>query len=148
MAAPSSPDGTVDIIDGDTATAAFALSVTVPPAADANMAADVATGITVDGPDITVGVTEVTKKRRISVGIGIDAASCAAADEARVAVTDGDDSELAGAPAPSPKKRRSSYGPAHGARRKAFLASKEPRTTSAPSTQIGAGTRGAGGRGI
>ena len=49
---------------------------------------------------------------------------------------------------PSPKKRRSSCGPAHEARRKAFYASKKARTTSAPSTWVGAGTEGADGRGV
>ena len=48
----------------------------------------------------------------------------------------------------SPKKRRSSCGPAHEARRKAFCASKKARATSAPSTQVGAGTNGADGRGV
>ena len=43
---------------------------------------------------------------------------------------------------PLPKRQRSSYGPAHEARRKAFYDSKEPRTnTGAPSTQVGAGTK-------
>ena len=101
---------------------------------------------------MTVGTDESATATAASgadtgVRIDIDAKPYAAADEARAAFTDGDDGELAGAPAPSPKKRRSSYEPAHDARRKAFYASKEPRTTSTPSAQIGAGTRGADGRG-
>ena len=41
---------------GATATVAFALSVTAPPAADADMAADMSTDIAVDdGPDVTIG---------------------------------------------------------------------------------------------
>jgi hypothetical protein len=49
---------------------------------------------------------------------------------------------------PSPKKRRSSCWPAHEARRKAFYDSKEPRTTGAPPTQVGADTKGVDGRGV
>ena len=49
---------------------------------------------------------------------------------------------------PSPKKRRSSRGPAYEARRKAFNASTMARTTSAPPTRVGAGTEGADGRGV
>ena len=53
-----------------------------------------------------------------------------------------------GAAIPPPKKRRSSCGPAHEARRKAFYASKKARTTSAPSTWVGAGIKKADGRGV
>ena len=49
---------------------------------------------------------------------------------------------------PSPKKRRSLCGSAHEARRKAFYTSTQARTTSAPSTWVGAGTKGADGRSV
>ena len=55
LADSSSPDVAVDTADGATATAAFALSVAAPPAADADMAADMSTDIAVDGPDVVIG---------------------------------------------------------------------------------------------
>ena len=88
---------------------------------------------TAASPTLEVG----ERKRQItSIDGPADDGHAATANSARAAVF------------PSPKKRRSSYGPAHEARRKAFYDSKKPRTTGAPSTQVGAGTKGVDGRGV
>ena len=108
--------------------AADGATTTNASATDADMAVD--TGI-----DTAASVDGRTRKIA-SIDRPADDGHAVTASGARAAVI------------PSPKKRRSSCGPAHEARRKAFYASKEPRTTSAPSTQVGAGTKGVAGRGV
>ena len=109
------------------------------------------------GDEITAALPDGAPAVGTDVDVDTDVTPPAVADDAYAfAHSPADDGDAVAAHSareaaiPSPKKRRSSCGPAHEARRKAFYASKKARTTSAPSTQGGAGTstKGADGRGV
>ena len=146
MAAPPASVGGANKTPATTVSAAAGMAA--PPAsdddADVMVPADRAVDMTVD---VAAPATTTTGDTAVSAyGRKRNNASISGPDDDDHAVTA---HGARAAAIPSPKKWRSSCGPAHEARRKAFYASKEPRTTtSAPSTQIGAGIRGAVGRGV
>ena len=106
---------------------------------------DTSTGVAIGPtPGVATPVVVVGPNTDGDVGTADGALPC---DDGFDPITTGSDRDEVTAVA-SPKKRRSSRGPAHDARREAFYASKKARTTSASSTQVGAGTNGADGGGV